>query len=96
MDSIAAFPDAIFKAGGTLPADHPTYIERVADRELREALLKGEFCYVLDSRQVGKSSLMVRTSEYLRQQGARVAQLDLQQAGQTSPTIDQWVQQPYS
>lgn len=50
MDSAAALPTAVFKAGSTLPADHPTYIERAADRELREALLKGEFCYVLDSR----------------------------------------------
>lgn len=51
-----------YVTGGTLPQDAPSYVERRADRDLFDGLLKGEFCYVLTSRQMGKSSLMVRTS----------------------------------
>ena len=53
-------PSPFFVAGGTLTADAPSYVERKADRELQEALRAGEYCYVLDSRQVGKSSLLIR------------------------------------
>ena len=50
-----------YVTGGTLRHDAPSYVERRADRDLSEGLLQGEFCYVLTSRQMGKSSLMVRT-----------------------------------
>jgi len=46
---------------GTLHHDALSYVERAADEELFHALERGEFCYVLTSRQMGKSSLMVRT-----------------------------------
>ena len=50
-----------FVTGGTLRPDAPSYVERSADVELYDALQQGEFCYILTSRQMGKSSLMVRT-----------------------------------
>src|SRR5438067_7039572 len=78
-----------FVTGGTLPPDAPSYVERRADRELYEALSRGEFCYVLDSRQMGKSSLMVRTAARLRAEGFQVAVLDLTKAGQ-NVTPEQW------
>lgn len=76
-------------AGGTLRADAPSYIERKADQELYEGLVQGQFCYVLTARQMGKSSLMVRTVGRLRRAGVAVAVLDLTAIGQNL-TIDQW------
>lgn len=75
--------------GGTLPLNASSYVERQADRELLAHLLAGEFCYVLDTRQMGKSSLMVRTAARLREQGATVAVLDLTAIGQNL-TPEQW------
>src|SRR5690606_32758277 len=47
------------------------------------------FCYVLTSRQMGKSSLMIRTAERLRQAWAQVALIDLSALG-TQISADQW------
>jgi formylglycine-generating enzyme required for sulfatase activity len=82
-------PAPFYVTGGTLASDAPCYVERRADRDLYEGLTRGEFCYVLTSRQMGKSSLMVRAADRLRHEGAAVAVLDLTAAGQNlSP--EQW------
>lgn len=78
-----------YVTGGTLRPDAPSYVERRADTELREGLLRGDFCYVLTSRQMGKSSLMVRTVRCFREQGINVAVLDLTAIGQNL-TVEQW------
>jgi WD40 repeat protein/tetratricopeptide (TPR) repeat protein len=80
---------SFYITGGTLRHDAPSYVERKADRELLEGLLKGEFCYVLTSRQMGKSSLMVRTASRLREQGVAVVVLDLTAIGQPD-SKEQW------
>ncbi len=80
---------SFYVTGGTLRADAPSYVERQADKDLYESLLDHEFSYVLTSRQMGKSSLMVRTSQKLREKGARVIALDLTAIGQNL-TAEQW------
>src|SRR5260370_2758606 len=75
--------------GGTLQRDAPSYVERQADRDLYEGLQRGAFCYVLTSRQMGKSSLMVHTAARLRAEKVAVVVLDLTAVGQNL-SAEQW------
>lgn len=70
-----------FVAGGTLLPRVPSYVDRPADDELLRFASQGEFCYVLTPRQMGKSSLMVRTARRLEAQGIKTAIVDLTQIG---------------
>ena len=81
--------DTFFVTGGTLLRDAPSYVVRRADDELFERLMQREFCYVLMARQMGKSSLMIRTAVRLRQAKVTVAVLDLTAVGQNL-TAAQW------
>ena len=54
-----------FQDGGGLDPASPTYIERRADLELKHYLSEGLFCYVLTTRQMGKTSLMNRVAKQL-------------------------------
>jgi len=79
-----------FKAGGTLHPDAPSYVERPADKELFRQVVSGQFCYVLTPRQMGKSSLMIRTAEQLRREGTKTAVVDLSGIGAQQVTKEQW------
>src|SRR5439155_4686596 len=61
-----------------------------ADRDLLVALQAGEYCYVLNSRQMGQSSLCVRTMTRLREEGIRTAFLDLTKFGGRNLSPEQW------
>ncbi|MGC1219042.1 MAG: AAA-like domain-containing protein [Phormidesmis sp.] len=58
-----------YQIGGSLQLNAPTYVTRKADGELYEGLKSGEFCYVLNCRQMGKSSLRVRAMARLQAEG---------------------------
>ncbi len=77
-----------FVAGGTLRPDSPSYVQRPADDDLFGQALAGKFCYVLTARQMGKSSLRLRTVRSLNEKGVSTASITLDEIG--TVTIDQW------
>ncbi len=80
---------SFFRTGGTMSQDAASYVPRRADDELYDTLIGGEYGYVLTSRQMGKSSLMVRTAARLRDAGLAVVMLDLTAFGH-NVTPEQW------
>jgi len=76
-----SFSETYFVDGGTLRANTPSYVKRPADDELYEALMAREYCYILTPRQMGKSSLMIHTSQRLKEQNIKTAIVDIQGIG---------------
>ncbi len=79
-----------YQVGGSLPMNAPTYVVRSADRNLHKALQQGEFCYVLNPRQMGKSSLMVKMMHHLQHDGINCGVIDLTRIGSENITPEQW------
>ena len=70
-------PRSEYQVGGTLAIESPMYVTRQADEDLYEALRAGEFCYVLNCRQMGKSSLRARAMQRLQAKGVACAAVDI-------------------
>ncbi|NEO85264.1 MAG: hypothetical protein F6J87_13605 [Spirulina sp. SIO3F2] len=79
-----------YRVGGALPTNAQTYVTRRADSLLFEQALTGQFCYVLSSRQMGKSSLQVRTIQKLREHGVACGVVDLLQICSQEIQQEQW------
>lgn len=79
-----------YQVGGSLSFEAASYVERQADRKLYKALKQGEFCYILNSRQIGKSSLLIRIRHRLEQEGFKCVTLDMTNIGSKNITPQQW------
>lgn len=79
-----------YQVGGSLRLAAASYIRRQADDELLAALQSGEYCYVFNARQMGKSSLRVQMQHQLTAAGKRCASLDMTSIGSEQITPEQW------
>jgi WD40 repeat protein len=85
-------PEPIYEYyfGGTMWDDDPTYVTREADRDFYEGLKAGKFCYVLNSRQMGKSSLRVRIMARLKLEGIACAAIEITKVIGNDSTEENW------
>ncbi|MFQ5650256.1 MAG: AAA-like domain-containing protein [bacterium] len=72
---------SLYTVGGTILEADALYVTRQADAELLELCRDGAFAHILSSRQVGKSSLMHRTSKALAKEGIHSVIIDLTKIG---------------
>ena len=79
-----------YQVGGSLPIDAPSYVVRSADRYVYKALKSGEFCYILNARQMGKSSLRVQIMKRLQAEKFACVAMDLSEIGNRKLTMQQW------
>jgi hypothetical protein len=88
--SASSKPVYQYSVGGSLRVEDPTYVTRQADRDFYEGLKAGEFCYVLNSRQMGKSSLRVQTMARLKAEGIACAAIDITSIIGDDTTEEKW------
>jgi WD40 repeat protein len=79
-----------YRVGGSLPEHAPSYVIRQADQDFYSGLKSGDFCYVFNSRQMGKTSLLVRTLHQLRSEGIACTSIDVSGRGSGDIKPEQW------
>lgn len=79
-----------YKVGGSLTEDAPSYVVRQADFDLYNELKAGNFCYIFNSRQMGKTSLQVRTIKRLQAEGIACTTIDISGRGSKDINTEQW------
>jgi hypothetical protein len=55
----------VFQAGGAIPPDSPIYVEREADRLVRQRIEQMDYVHIIVARQMGKTSLLHRVAAQL-------------------------------
>ncbi|BAZ54937.1 WD-repeat containing protein [Calothrix sp. NIES-4105] len=79
-----------YEVGGSLKENAPSYVVRQADTDLYNNLKAGVFCYIFNSRQMGKTSLIVRTMKKLQADGYACTSLDFSVRGSRDVKLEQW------
>jgi RNA polymerase sigma factor (sigma-70 family) len=80
------------QVGGTVNPRTGVYVVRPSDDELLQLLERGEYANVLCSRQMGKSSLLMRTKSRLEKKGYAVAAIDVAGYLGSPSNADDWYQ----
>lgn len=81
---------SFYQVGGTLRFESPTYVKREADENLYQGIKAGEFCYVLNPRQMGKSSLAIQTMQRLENEDYACGFIDLTSDIGIAANADEW------
>ncbi|MGF1478943.1 MAG: AAA-like domain-containing protein [Cyanophyceae cyanobacterium] len=78
-----------YQVGGALSETAPSYVNRPHDREFYDALIAGQYCYVLGSVCLGKSSLGGQTVRRLQAQNVACCTIQLPAIGRQL-TAEAW------
>lgn len=79
-----------FAVGGNVFAKKGFYVSRKTDAELLSHCRDANFAYVLAPRQLGKTSLVIRTSKLLREENILSVIIDLSPIGKKTTIEQQW------
>ncbi|MCZ8357364.1 MAG: AAA-like domain-containing protein [Microcystis sp. LE19-388.1G] len=76
--------------GGPIKADNVFYVKRDVDDYLFSQLKLKKLCYILESRQTGKTSLLFRTRDRLSRDGIKNVRISLAGLGTATAVEDKW------